>query len=105
MCQLTQESASDTFSGCAPSLSSSDRRRSSPLPGPGACLVLRHMQLPRPNAAPSAIQEEVDIEDRKRVGALLSTENRLIEMIASGRPLGESLDTLCRLVEQMSPNW
>ena len=32
-------------------------------------------------------------------------QNRLLEMIATGRPLGETLDALCHLVEQMSPEW
>jgi PAS domain S-box-containing protein len=63
------------------------------------------MRLPRRNAAPSAVPEEVDIEDRKQVGTLLAGQNGLIGMIASGTPLGETLDALCRLVEQMSPDW
>src|SRR5215510_9804578 len=45
-----------------------------------------------------------NIEDRKRVETLLAGENRLLEMIATGAPLGETLDAVCRLVEQMSPD-
>ena len=40
-----------------------------------------------------------DIEDRKRVEMLLSGENRVLEMLAQGRPLGAVLDGLCRTVE------
>jgi PAS domain S-box-containing protein len=41
-----------------------------------------------------------DISERKRSEALLSGERRLLEMIAKGEPLQETLETLCRLVEQ-----
>ena len=40
-----------------------------------------------------------DIEDRKRAESLLADEKRLLEMVAGGRPLHETLDGLCRLVE------
>ena len=46
-----------------------------------------------------------DIKDHERAEALLAGENRLLEMIATGAPLGETLDALCRLVERMSPEW
>lgn len=45
----------------------------------------------------------IDIEDRKRAEAELATENRLLEMIASGRPLGEVLNAACRFVEEIFP--
>jgi PAS domain S-box-containing protein len=40
-----------------------------------------------------------DIEDRKRAEAMLGEENRLLEMLAQGHPLGHVLDGLCRMVE------
>jgi PAS domain S-box-containing protein len=43
-----------------------------------------------------------DISERKRDEALLAGEKRLLEMIARGEPLEETLETLCRLVEQES---
>src|SRR5262249_50914874 len=41
----------------------------------------------------------IDIEDQKRAEALLAGEKLLLEMVASGRPMPEILDALCRLVE------
>jgi PAS domain S-box-containing protein len=41
-----------------------------------------------------------DITERKRAEALSSGENRLLEMIAKGEPLAQTLEALCRLVEQ-----
>ncbi|HEX5767413.1 MAG TPA: PAS domain-containing protein, partial [Burkholderiales bacterium] len=35
----------------------------------------------------------------------LAGEHRVLEMIAARKPLGETLDALCRLVEQASPEW
>ena len=40
-----------------------------------------------------------DIEDLKRIEALLAGENRLLEMMASGCSLAKILDALCRLIE------
>jgi hypothetical protein len=40
-----------------------------------------------------------DIDDRKRAEALLAGEKRLLEMVASGRPLSVVLNALCELVE------
>jgi PAS domain S-box-containing protein len=40
-----------------------------------------------------------DIEERERAGALLAGEKRLLEMIAKGRPLAETLAALCCFVE------
>jgi PAS domain S-box-containing protein len=41
-----------------------------------------------------------DIEDRKRAETLLSGANRILEMVAKGSPLADTLDALCRLVEE-----
>ena len=43
--------------------------------------------------------QATDIEDRKRAESLLAGEKRLLEMIAKGEPLQQTLDTLCRFVE------
>lgn len=40
-----------------------------------------------------------DIDDRKRAEMLLAGERHLLEMVAGGHPLIETLDELCRLVE------
>ena len=45
-----------------------------------------------------------DIEDRKRAEALLAGEKRLLEMVARGDSLAQILDSLCRLVEQQTPD-
>jgi PAS domain S-box-containing protein len=42
---------------------------------------------------------QIDIEEQKRAEALLDGEKRLLEMVASGRPLSDILEVLCRLVE------
>jgi PAS domain S-box-containing protein len=36
---------------------------------------------------------------------LLAGEHRVLEMIAAGTPLGETLDAVCRLIEQVSSGW
>ena len=41
-----------------------------------------------------------DITQRKQAEALLAGEKRLLEMIAKGEPLAQTLEALCRLVEQ-----
>ena len=40
-----------------------------------------------------------DIAERKRAEALLEGEKRLLEMVASGCPLEDVLETMCRLVD------
>src|ERR1700682_5982360 len=42
-----------------------------------------------------------DIDDRKRAEALLAAENKILEMVATGRPLAVILDGLCRLVDTL----
>src|SRR6202022_4178908 len=43
-----------------------------------------------------------DSDDRKRAETLLAGENQILEMVATGRPLGVILDGLCRLVDKRS---
>ena len=43
-----------------------------------------------------------DIDDRKRAETLLAGENQILEMVATGKPLGVILDGLCRLVDNLS---
>jgi len=43
-----------------------------------------------------------DIEDRKQAETLLSGENRILEMLATGCPLPNILDALCRLIESIA---
>ena len=45
-----------------------------------------------------------DIEDRKRAEIHLAGEKRVLEMIASGRPLREVLDALCRFFVGAAPD-
>ena len=45
---------------------------------------------------------QTDIDDRKRAEALLAGENLLLEMVATGQPLPNVLNDLCRLVEQIA---
>src|ERR1700732_4179031 len=42
-----------------------------------------------------------DIDDRKRAETLLAGENQILEMVATGKPLGVILDGLCRLVDNL----
>src|SRR5262245_9586050 len=60
------------------------------------------MRASAPSAAPSS-------GDSMGVGSdpetLLAGQNRLLKMVATGAPFGETLDALCRLVEQPSPEW
>ena len=44
-----------------------------------------------------------DIDDRKKTEALLEAENRILEMVATGGPLGATLEELCHLVDKLSP--
>src|SRR6266481_3138454 len=46
-------------------------------------------------------EELVAEDDRKRTEALLAAENQILEMVATGRPLAEILDGLCRLVDRL----
>src|SRR5215831_4462576 len=46
----------------------------------------------------------VDIDERKRAEALLTGENRILEMVAKGDSLSEILNSLCRLVEEQASN-
>ena len=39
----------------------------------------------------------------RRAHAQLAIEKHLLEMTASGRPLGDVLDAVCRFVEELSP--
>ena len=55
----------------------------------------------------SDINERVQAEEalrasERRSAALLAGEKRLLEMVASGRPMREILDALCRLVEDIA---
>src|SRR6266705_3246845 len=43
-----------------------------------------------------------DIGDRKRAETLLAGENQILEMVATGKPLGVILDEICRLVDKLS---
>src|SRR6202790_4026449 len=43
-----------------------------------------------------------DIDDRKRAETLLAGENQILEMVATGKPLGVILEGLCRLVDNLS---
>jgi len=45
-----------------------------------------------------------DIDERKRTEALLNGEKRLLEMVASGRPLEDVLEATCSLVEAIVGN-
>jgi PAS domain S-box-containing protein len=45
----------------------------------------------------------IDIEDRRQAETQLTAEKRLLEMTASGCPLDEVLDAVCRFVEALSP--
>src|SRR5688572_30007583 len=44
----------------------------------------------------------VGIDERKRAEALLAGENRILELVASGRPLPVVLDSLCRLFDALA---
>jgi PAS domain S-box-containing protein len=57
----------------------------------------------RAAAPPSAGSREVNIEDREHLLTLLVGRNRLLDMIATGKPLSETLDAVCCLVEETFP--
>jgi len=44
----------------------------------------------------------IDADDRRRAEVLLSGENRLLGMVATGSPLQETLTALCLLIEELS---
>ena len=46
---------------------------------------------------------QTDIDDRKRVEALLAGEKRVLEMIATGESVASTLTKLCLLVEELCP--
>jgi len=46
---------------------------------------------------------DVEIHERKIAETLLEGENNLLEMIATGTPLSQVLDSLCRLIEETNP--
>jgi PAS domain S-box-containing protein len=46
-----------------------------------------------------------EVQERSRAEALLAGEKRLLEMIASGSALMDTLDALCRFVEQTFRDW
>jgi PAS domain S-box-containing protein len=46
---------------------------------------------------------DVEIHERKNAEMLLEGENNLLEMIATGTPLSQVLDSLCRLIEETNP--
>ena len=62
-----------------------------------ACLVDRN----RGEVAVRLVPMELD--DRKRAEIALAGEKQLLEMIASGRPLPDVLDALCRFFETAAP--
>jgi len=56
----------------------------------------------RSRPAGEGLPESSRIRDRNSVETLLIGENRVLEMIARGKPLAAILDAVCRLVEEMS---
>src|SRR6266852_5127472 len=44
----------------------------------------------------------IDADDRKKAETLLAGENRILEMVATGKPLADILGELCRLVDSIS---
>ena len=61
----------------------------------------RHNEPNQPSAMPDDLSD-TEIEDRKWAETLLAGENRLLEMLATGRTLPEILDALCRLIEDIA---
>jgi PAS domain S-box-containing protein len=45
---------------------------------------------------------DVDVDERKQAERLLAGEKRLLEMVASGQPLVDTLGALCRVVEEIA---
>jgi hypothetical protein len=50
---------------------------------------------------PSA-EPEKDIDDRQKAEALLASENKILEMVATGKPLVVILEELCSLFDSIS---
>src|SRR5260370_38635970 len=44
----------------------------------------------------------IDADDRKKDETLLAGENRILEMVATGKPLADILGEMCRLVASIS---
>src|SRR6476660_3764408 len=61
----------------------------------------RHDETNHGSVTPAGLSHP-DIEDRKWAETLLAGENRLLEMLATGRTLPEILDALCRLIEDIA---
>ena len=55
------------------------------------------------NGTGCALTTALDITERKRAEALASGNQQVLEMIARGAPLAETLETLCRIIEAQSP--
>jgi PAS domain S-box-containing protein len=68
----------------------------------GAYLWFDNRGIPARNDAGQIVRWHVlltDVEDRKRAEALLAGEKQLLEMVASGHPMPDTLEALCRQVE------
>ncbi len=46
----------------------------------------------------------IDIEDQKRTAIMLAGERRLLELVASSRPIRDILVALCEVIEQAAPD-
>jgi PAS domain S-box-containing protein len=66
----------------------------------GFFVVLYKIRLRRITRHNTALRQE--ITERKRTEALLAGEKRLLEMIATGVPLGNILEVLCQIIEEQS---
>ena len=71
----------------------------------GAYLWFSNRGIPARNDAGQIVRWYVlltDIEEQKTAEARLAGEKQLLDMVASGRPMPDVLETLCRLVESMA---
>ena len=71
----------------------------------GAYLRFNNRGIPTRNDAGQIVRWYVlltDIEEQKTAEARLAGEKQLLDMVASGRPTPDVLETLCRLVESMA---
>src|SRR5438034_6213208 len=64
----------------------------------GFFVLLYKIRLRRITRHNTALRQE--ITERKRTEALLAGEKRLLEMIATGVPLGNILEVLCQIIEE-----